>query len=159
MSFHQPVPLSLNPSPAYSQSQWNQTSPPTNIKTPNTRSEDRPCPGNSHTSAEMSSQICIDTPALLPWGTARSKGETPCGSPSSQSESPLPPATPSPQALTLPWPEQRAAERGGMGRGKWIPSALVSRRRREESQWLPSPRAWPGDGSSRGGRAAACRQL
>lgn len=117
MSFHQPVPLSLNPSPAYSQSQWNQTPPPTNIKTPNTRSEDRPCPGNSHTSAEMSSQICIDTPALLPWGTARSKGETPCGSPSSQSESPLPPATPSPQALTFRGQSREQQRGAGWGGG------------------------------------------
>lgn len=55
LSFQQLVSPCIPALPG-SRSQWEQTPPPPHMTTPNTRSEDRSCSGNSHTPAEMSSQ-------------------------------------------------------------------------------------------------------
>lgn len=124
-------------------------SPPQNI-----RSEDGPCLGSSCRLAcpTQTSSRAHGCSSISPFrGITRQKGGQPPRRPiSSLTGSPLPssrvrapraPQKPTRRALTSRRSERRAAEMGGLGRGKRIPSALVSWRRREQSQRLPSPQS------------------
>lgn len=122
LSFHQPIPLSLHPSPA-----WfpvlagpNPITPLPHITTPNTRSEDSPSAatvGAATLQPECPAKP-VEAPAFLPWGITRSKEET---LPVDPHPAQLVPAVPlnAPPAKPLPCRSRsRERQRGaGWGRG------------------------------------------
>lgn len=118
LSFHQPIPLSLQPSPAWFPAPVgpNPITPP--ITTPNTRSEDRPCPGSSHAPAEMSSQARRCSSISPMENNQKQEGDAPCGSPSSSAGSPLPPETPAPPSPYLAAARTESSREGRDGEGE-----------------------------------------